>query len=99
MEVTRQTSQYPNDKAINMERKTIVESFPDRHPSVMANIKWLVPNSRLPQDQYAIAQAVESLGKIMLTRIEEDSAELAHGMRKLVEFKDCMVRASLEKTS
>lgn len=75
----------------------IEELFPDRHPSVMGIVKWLNPNERLPQNQYAIAHAFASFTKLLLTRIENDSSEFTVGLRKILEAKDCMVRASLEK--
>lgn len=66
-----------------------------RHPSTEAVLRWLEPNPNLPDPQREIAQAVELLAEQVLHAVPEDSAELTTGLRKLLEAKDCFVRASL----
>jgi hypothetical protein len=67
----------------------------DRHPSVQGILRWLEPNPNLPDLQLLIAQHCEFLAGSILAAIPEDNAELSAGFRKLLEAKDCFVRASL----
>lgn len=67
----------------------------DRHPSVrsiMKHFAW----SHLPVNLQAISRAHADHALQMCGMIK-DSAELATGLRKLLESKDCMVRAALEE--
>lgn len=67
-----------------------------RHKSVQDVVRFLEPNPNLRGKQYDIADEVETLAVAMLRAIKTDSAELTAGLRKLMEAKDCFVRASLE---
>jgi hypothetical protein len=67
----------------------------DRHPGTAHLMRWLVANSKLPDDQFVIANACHDLAEKMLTLGVPDGAELTAGLRKLLEAKDCFVRASL----
>jgi hypothetical protein len=66
-----------------------------RHPGIQALMKWLEPNPNLPVPQLKIARKVEGLASDVLSIIHEDDPELTAGLRKLLEAKDCFVRASL----
>lgn len=65
------------------------------HPAVRNLIKWLTPNPNLPDTQQRISQGVHDLAVECEPMCE--GPELAAGLRKLLEAKDCLVRASLEK--
>lgn len=66
----------------------------DRHPGVRNLMRWLTPNTRLPREQFVIAERLHTTARYMLQRVP-DSPELTEGLRKLLEAKDCFVRASL----
>ena len=50
----------------------------------------------LPEHLQEVSKAVAELAKLMEDTLP-DGAEKSAGMRKLLEAKDCFVRASLEK--
>jgi hypothetical protein len=56
---------------------------------------YLAPNSNLTGVQYHVADVVNDLAQEVIDTIE-DSSELSAGLRKLLEAKDCFVRASLD---
>jgi hypothetical protein len=66
-----------------------------RHPSTENLLHWLEPNKNLPAYLIWVPEAVEILAKGMVEQLP-DSPELAAGLRKLLEAKDCFVRATLE---
>lgn len=51
--------------------------------------------SHLPEKLQAISKPIGDLAKEMNDRLP-DSAEKSAGLRKLLEAKDCLVRASLQ---
>jgi hypothetical protein len=57
-------------------------------------LRWLEPNPSLPDEQRAIAGLCHMLATDVASRFDS-SAELTAGLRKLLEAKDCFVRASL----
>jgi hypothetical protein len=57
--------------------------------------KFLVPNPNLKGYALNIAEDIHELSEQFIERIE-DSPELTAGLRKLLEAKDCFVRASLD---
>jgi hypothetical protein len=60
-------------------------------------MKMLEPNPNLPSPQLAIAIDFYSTAKVMLDAfLIPDGPELTAGLRKLLEAKDCLVRASLD---
>lgn len=67
----------------------------DRYPGVQQLARWLTPNPNLPPAQLQIAQRVERLGSALILLLP-DGPELTAGLRKLLEAKDCFVRASME---
>lgn len=60
-------------------------------------LKWF-KSAHLPDHLRAVSQACEGLGEEMDALLPE-SAEKTAGMRKLLEAKDCFVRAKIEETS
>jgi hypothetical protein len=69
-----------------------------RHPGTTGLLRWLEPNPRLLGDGYAIAAACHDLAVLMVDQLP-DGPELTAGLRKLLEAKDCFVRAGLESGS
>lgn len=66
------------------------------HPSTENLLRWLEPNPSLPLPQRAVAEDCQGLAQRMVYAAGEDGgAELSAGLRKLLEAKDCFVRASL----
>jgi hypothetical protein len=59
-------------------------------------IKWF-SHDHLPAPQQEVAQAIQDLAQQMEATLPE-TAEKTAGLRKLLEAKDCFVRASLELT-
>jgi len=69
-------------------------AWADRHPSV-AHFDRLFAYDHLPVGQLRNASAVcRSLAETMVRSLP-DSPELTAGLRKLLEAKDCFVRAAL----
>jgi hypothetical protein len=58
-------------------------------------MRMLEPNPNLPERQRFIAVDVQDLALRMLDAID-DGPELTTGLRKLLEAKDCFVRAVLD---
>jgi hypothetical protein len=67
----------------------------ERHPSVGSIARWFeyghLPNG-LPRD---LSANCASLARYMLSELP-DSPELTAGLRKLLEAKDCFVRAAID---
>lgn len=64
-----------------------------RHPST-CQIARFFTSSHLPDDLRRIAQPAETLASLMICELP-DGPELTAGLRKLLEAKDCFVRAAL----
>jgi hypothetical protein len=58
-------------------------------------MKWLEPNPHLPEDLIWIPNVAQLMAQGIVERID-DGPELAAGLRKLLEAKDCFVRAMME---
>ena len=68
-----------------------------RHPSVAGVARFVLdPNPNLPKPLYEIAVRASIFATEILDLIPADSAELTAGLRKLLEAKDCFVRAALD---
>jgi hypothetical protein len=59
-------------------------------------MRWLTPNPNLPEPQQSIAWECHELAKRMVEAAPQ-GPELTTGLRKLLEAKDCFVRASMEQ--
>lgn len=69
----------------------------NRHPSVRDLARWLEPNPRLDAGLPAVtADKIGLLARSMIASLP-DSAELSAGLRKLLEAKDCFVRAAIDE--
>ena len=66
----------------------------DRHPATAQIVRWF-SSSHLPDDLRPIAEACEDLAAEMLL-VLPDGPELTAGLRKLLEAKDCFVRAQVD---
>jgi len=66
----------------------------NRHPSVDAVTKYLDEIAHLPDSLFNIANHCKTLMHLMLAELEDDP-ELTAGFRKLLEAKDCFVRAAV----
>lgn len=66
-----------------------------RHPGVTGLLRWLEPNKNLPPHLRDIAGVTASTATIIVNEIPVDSPELTEGLRKLLEAKDCFVRAAI----
>lgn len=63
----------------------------ERHPSVTA-VSQFFEYSHLPEPLFTVSHKCAILKDEMLANLE-DSSELTVGLRKLLEAKDCFVRA------
>lgn len=66
-----------------------------RHPSTQHMMTMLKPNPNLKGIQKTISEVMWALA-VDFTDTLADSPELTAGLRKLLEAKDCFVRASLD---
>lgn len=74
---------------------TYFDPWDGRHPSSLHMMTMLRPNPNLPEPQLDIANEIWALAYGLLNNIK-DSPELTAGLRKLLEAKDCFIRASLD---
>jgi hypothetical protein len=71
----------------------LAEAVADRHPSV-AHFGSLFGFDHLPVHLRPVSQAAHDLAVEMVEKLP-DGPELSAGLRKLVEAKDCFVRAAV----
>lgn len=64
-----------------------------RHPATTQLLRWFTWE-HLPEDLQGISAMCQSLAESMVTRLP-DGPELSAGLRKLLEAKDCFVRAAV----
>ena len=67
-----------------------------RHPSTENLARYLIPNPNLPEPLYNIAVRASIFAGDILDLLPQDGPELTAGLRKLLEAKDCFVRAALD---
>lgn len=72
---------------------TLTEEWSKAHPSTLQLLRWLETNPNIPEPQRNVAQECEALADFMMQHCNEGQ-ELSAGLRKLLEAKDCFVRAS-----
>jgi hypothetical protein len=75
--------------------ESLTEKYRDRHFAVLDVLKFLEPNQNLRQHLLDIAVCAETMADKMMQTTTEDSPELTAGLRKLLEAKDCFIRANL----
>lgn len=67
-----------------------------RHPGVTGLLRWLKTNPNLPEGApKSVAEICEDTSMLIVNAIPVDSPELTEGLRKLLEAKDCFVRAAI----
>jgi hypothetical protein len=67
-----------------------------RHPSTVSILKWFT-SAHLPDRLKAVSAPVQALAEQVAEALP-DGPELTAGLRKLLEAKDCLVRAELDRT-
>lgn len=77
-----------------MEPPTIVTNTTHRHPSTRQIVQHFA-YEHLPPHLGVISKRVHDLAQSMVLTIP-DGPELTTGLRKLLEAKDCLVRAAIE---
>lgn len=65
-----------------------------RHPAVQ-DIAAFFEFEHLDEPMRSASESIADVAQEMLDGIPDDSAEFTTGMRKLLEAKDCFVRAAL----
>lgn len=66
----------------------------DRHPATTGLLRWF-EYAHLPDHLQAVSRPIGELAHAMVDELP-DGPELSAGLRKLLEAKDCLVRAALE---
>jgi hypothetical protein len=66
----------------------------ERHPSTTGLLRYF-EYAHLPEHLQAISKPVGDLAQDMAAKLP-DGPELTTGLRKLLEAKDCLVRAALD---
>jgi hypothetical protein len=76
-------------------KHAVTAQSPERHPSTTHFSRFFAYGHLSPEAQEVSAPCSE-LAKAMVEKLP-DGPELSAGLRKLLEAKDCFVRASLAK--
>ena len=66
----------------------------ERHPATTGLLQWFAYD-HLPEHLQAVSKPFGELANLMADHLP-DGPELFAGLRKLLEAKDCMVRAALD---
>jgi hypothetical protein len=75
--------------------KNLAEQIASRHPATGGIARWFAWDHLRPGLPQDVSKMCGLLAEGMLDAIE-DSPELTAGLRKLLEAKDCFVRAALD---
>lgn len=67
----------------------------NRHPSVSSVVQWF-DYAHLPEDLQDVSKHFHDLAERLLVVVEKDTPEVIAGLRKLLEAKDCFVRAYVD---
>ena len=68
-------------------------AYVGRHPSVTSMVKYF-DHAHLPERLQTVSKPCHDLAQTMIDTLP-DGPELIAGLRKLLEAKDCFVRAAL----
>lgn len=68
--------------------------YAERHPGIREIMRWFDGDHLPPGKLQRISRECEKHAEVMVASLK-DSAELTAGLRKLLEAKDCFVRAAL----
>lgn len=69
------------------------DEYLERHPSVAEKLNFF-ECAHLPEPLFTVSNTVRTVAHEMVSTIADD-AQLALGLQKLIEAKDCFVRAKL----
>ena len=69
-----------------------------RHPAVEGVCRWFGWTHLAAGKPRDVSRLCTQLRDDILAALEEDDAELTAGLRKLLEAKDCFVRAAIAET-
>lgn len=75
-------------------RDAFAAAVQGRHPGTVSIMRWFAWD-HLPEDLQVVSRAVGLLALELVDRLA-DGPELTAGLRKLLEAKDCFVRAALD---
>lgn len=67
-----------------------------RHPSVQNLMRWFTWEHLTDERAKKVSRHFAITADLLLEWLPDDSAELTAGLRKLLEAKDCAVRAALD---
>lgn len=73
----------------------MMETFKDRHPATTGLLRYF-EYGHLPEHLQTISRPCAGLATQMVAELP-DGPELTTGLRKLLEAKDCFVRAALDR--
>lgn len=85
----------PTQEIVMGSREFMAMMAQGRHPSVVSTLKHFAW-SHLPEKLQPVSRACADLA-LQMCAMTTDSNELSAGFRKLLEAKDCFVRAALEE--
>ena len=71
--------------------------MPDLHPNIKGLLVFF-EYKHLPENLKRISAECYTLAYFMVENITSEGAELTAGLRKLLEAKDCFVRAAIAKS-
>lgn len=83
------------DRGLGWDTEKELDRIKSRHSSSVHMIRVLAPNPNLTGNLYHISEKIFDLGYTMF-HTTPDGPELTAGLRKLMEAKDCFVRAALD---
>ncbi|HZC77151.1 MAG TPA: hypothetical protein VE258_05350 [Ktedonobacterales bacterium] len=83
----------PIDPRVPNDATLLIDRWEHRHPNVVHLLRFF-DSRHLPAELQAVASHLEAAADELL-RLLGDGPELAAGLRKLLEAKDCFVRAAL----
>lgn len=84
-----------DDPAQDSNEEDKVQDMTGRHLDTQNLARWLTANPHLPEGKPAnVAASFELMADRMIAELP-DGPELTAGQRRLLEFKDCLVRAAL----
>ena len=78
-----------------MGMKNLAEQVKSRHPATGQVARWFTWDHLRPGVAQDVSKMTGLFAEQILDAIEDDSPELTAGLRKLLEAKDCFVRAAL----
>lgn len=74
---------------------SVAAASPARHPATLNAMRWF-KFDHLPEDLKPISRAACDYALEMMAALP-DGPELSAGLRKLLEAKDCFVRAAVDR--